>query len=170
MVYMDLLETIRTRRSIRQYKKAPVPEDVLEKVLEAGRWAPSANNSQPWDFIVLRDEKLRKKIAEVTKYGKFLADAPIGIVVAVDPEVSTHPVEDGALATQNMMLAAHALGFGTCWIGSYGSAHEDRVKQILKIPEKKRLLSIFALGFPAEVRESRRKDLAEIVSTDIYEE
>jgi nitroreductase len=164
---MDLLEAIRTRRSIRKYKKEPVPEEMLEQVLEAGRWAPSADNSQPWNFVVLRDEKFRKKVSEVTKYGKFLADAPIGIVVVIDPEVSTHPVEDGALATQNMMLAAHALGLGTCWIGSYGSAHEDRVKQILKIPEKKRLLSILALGFPAEVKKSERKELAEIVSTDV---
>ena len=165
---MDLLEAIRTRRSIRKYKKKPVPERMLRRVLDAGRWAPSANNSQPWNFIVLRDEKLRKKIAEVTKYGKFLADAPLGIVVAVDPEVSNHPTEDGAIATQNMMLAAHALGLGTCWIGSYGSAHEDRVKEILKIPEKKRLLSIFALGFPAEISESKRKGLEEIVFTDAY--
>jgi nitroreductase len=166
---MDLLEAIRTRRSIRKYKKEPVPEEMLKQVLEAGRWAPSANNSQPWNFIVLRDEKLRKKIAEVTKYGKFLADAPLGIAVAVDPQVSTHPVEDGALATQNMMLAAHALGLGTCWIGSYGSVHEDKVKQILKITGKKRLLSIFALGFPAETRESKRKGLKEIVFINAYE-
>jgi nitroreductase len=166
---MDVLETIRTRRSIRKYKKELVPEEMLKQVLEAGRWAPSANNSQPWNFIVLRDEKLRKKIAEVTKYGKFLADAPLGIVVVVDPDVSTHPAEDGAIATQNMMLAAHALGLGTCWIGSYGSVHEERVKQMLKIPEKKRLLSIFALGFPTEVTESKRKGLEEIVFTDAYE-
>lgn len=166
---MDLLEAIRTRRSVRDYKKKPVPERMLKQVLEAGRWAPSANNSQPWSFIVLREEKLRKKIAEVTKYGKFLAEAPLGVAVAVDPQVSTHPVEDGAIATQNMMLAAHALGLGTCWIGSYGSVHEERVKEILKIPEKKRLLSIFALGFPTEVMESKRKGLEEIVFTDAYE-
>jgi nitroreductase len=165
---MDVLEAIRTRRSVRKYKKEPVPEEMLKQVLESGRWAPSANNSQPWNFIVLRDEKLRKKIAEVTRYGKFLADAPLGIAVVVDPEASTHPAEDGAIATQNMMLAAHALKLGTCWIGSYGSVHEDRVKQMLKIPEKKRLLSIFAIGFPAEVKESKRRGLEEIVFTDVY--
>jgi len=161
---MDVFEVIRTRRSIRKYGKEPVPEEMLRQVLEAGRLAPSADNSQPWNFIVLRDEKLRKEIAEVATYGKFLADAPLGIAVVVDPRASTHPVEDGAVATHNMLLAAHALGLGACWIGSYGSAYEDRVKEMLKVPREKRLLSIISLGFPAE----RRKGLDELVFTDAY--
>jgi nitroreductase len=165
---MDVLEAIRTRRSTRKYRKEPVPDDILRQVLEAGRWAPSANNAQPWKFIVLRDGKLRKEIAEVATYGKFLADAPVGIAVVIDPKASTHPVEDGAIATQNMLLAAHALGLGGCWIGSYGSAYEDRVKEMLKIPKEKRLLSIISLGFPAEAKESARKKLEEIVFTDAY--
>lgn len=165
---MDMLEAIRTRRSIRRYKKEPVPEEMLEQILEAGRWAPSANNSQPWNFIVLRDEKLRKEIAGVTTYGKFLAEAPLGIAVIIDPNASTHPVEDGAIATQNMLLAAHALGLGACWIGSYGSVYEDEVKEMLKVPEEKRLLSIISIGFPAEAREKMRKGLKELVFTNLY--
>lgn len=165
---MDVLEAIKTRRSIRKYKSDPVPEEMMEKILEAGRWAPSANNSQPWKFIVLKDENVRKKIAEVTAYGKFLADAPLGIAVVIDPKASTHPIEDGAIATQNMLLAAHALGLGACWIGSYGSAYEDKAKRILEVPEDKRLLSIISIGFPAESREKRRKELGELVFTDAY--
>jgi nitroreductase len=165
---VDVLEAIKTRRSIRKYKSDPVPEEMMEKILEAGRWAPSANNSQPWKFIVLKDENVRKKIAEVTAYGKFLADAPLGIAVVIDPKASTHPIEDGAIATQNMLLAAHALGLGACWIGSYGSAYEDKAKRILEVPEDKRLLSIISIGFPAESREKRRKELGELVFTDAY--
>jgi len=161
---MDVFEAIKTRRSIRKYGKEPVPEEMLKQVLEAGRLAPSADNSQPWNFIVLRDGKLRKEIAEVATYGKFLADAPLGIAVVVDPRASTNPVADGAIATYNMLLAAHALGLGACWIGTYGSAYEDRVKEMLKIPKEKRLLSIISLGFPAE----RRKGLDELVFTDAY--
>lgn len=165
---MDVLEAIKTRRSIRKYEKRPVPEELLEKILEAGRWAPSASNAQPWNFIVLRDEGIRREVARVSTYGKFLAEAPLGIAVVVDPQASTHPVEDGAIATQNMLLAAHALGLGTCWIGSYESDYEEKVKKILGIPENKRLLSLISVGFPAESRKSEREELREIVFTDCY--
>jgi nitroreductase len=165
---MDVLEAIRTRRSIRNYERRPVPEESVGKILEAGRWAPSASNSQPWNFIVLRDEGVRREVARATTYGKFLADAPLGIAVVTDPAASTHPVEDGAIATQNMILAAHALGLGTCWIGSYGSTYEERVKEILGIPKGKRLLSIISVGFPAESRESARRELGELVFSDRY--
>ena len=165
---MDALESIRTRRSIRRYRRNPVPEDMVVKILEAGRWAPSASNSQPWNFIVLNDEEVRRSVASVTKYGRFLADAPIGVAVVIDPKASTRPVEDGAIATQNMLLAAHALGLGACWIGSYGSAHEERAKEILSIPREKRLLSIISIGFPAESPKKTRKGLEEITFTDRY--
>ena len=165
---MDVLDAIKTRRSIRKYEKRPVPEELLDKILEAGRWAPSANNAQPRNFIVLRDEGIRKEVAGATTYGKFLAEAPLGIAVVVDPQASTHPVEDGAIATQNMFLAARALGLGACWIGSYGSVYEEEVKKILGIPENKRLLSLISLGFPAESPKSTREELKKIVFTDQY--
>jgi nitroreductase len=165
---MEVLKAIRTRRSIRNYERRPVPEESVGKILEAGRWAPSASNSQPWNFIVLRDEGVRREVARAATYGRFLADAPLGIAVVTDPAASTHPVEDGAIATQNMILAAHALGLGTCWIGSYGSTYEERVKEILGIPKGKRLLSIISVGFPAESRESARRELGGLVFSDRY--
>ncbi|KPV61936.1 MAG: nitroreductase A [Candidatus Bathyarchaeota archaeon BA2] len=165
---MEIFDAIKGRRSIRKYTKDFVPEDFIVKILDAGRWAPSAGNSQPWNFIVLRDEELRKRVAETTTYGKFLADASVGIAVVVDPRASTHPVEDGAIATQNMLLAAHALGLGACWIGSYNSVYEEEVKEILGIPKSKRLLSIISLGFPAETSTKTRKELGEITFVDKY--
>jgi len=165
---LEVFEAIKGRRSIRKYTKDPVSEDFIVKILEAGRWAPSAGNSQPWNFIVLRDEEMRRRVAEAATYGKFLANAPVGIAVVVDPMASTRPVEDGAIATQNMLLAAHALGLGACWIGSYNSVYEERVKEILGIPENKRLLSIISIGFPAESPTKTRKELREIVFTDRY--
>ncbi|MDI6642646.1 MAG: nitroreductase family protein [Candidatus Hodarchaeaceae archaeon] len=165
---MEVLEAIRTRRSVRKYEKRSVPEEFVRKILEAGRWAPSASNAQPWSFIVLRDEGVRKEVARAATYGRFLAEAPLGIAVVVDPAASTHPVEDGAIATQNMLLAAHALGLGTCWIGSYGSSYEERVKEVLGIPEDKRLLSIISVGYPAESSKSTRRDLGELVFRDRY--
>ncbi len=165
---MDVLEAIKTRRSIRKYEKRPVPEELLEKILEAGRWAPSADNAQPWNFILLRDEGVRREVARVSTYGKFLAEAPLGIAVVVDPQASTQPVADGAIATQNMLLAAHALGLGACYIGSYGTVYEEKAKKILGIPENKRLLSLISVGFPTESRKSAREELREIVFVDRY--
>ena len=167
---LEVFEAIKGRRSIRKYKKATVPQDLITKILDAGRWAPSASNRQPWNFIVLKDINIKKKVAEATTYGQFLADAPLGIVVVIDPQVSHRSggVEDGAIATQNMLLAAHALGLGTCWIGCYNSTYEEKVKEILEIPKNRRVLSIISIGYPAQSPTSTRRELSEIVSTDKY--
>jgi nitroreductase len=165
---VEVFEAIKGRRSIRKYTKDPIPEDFIVKILDAGRWAPSASNRQPWSFMILKDGEVRRRVAEATTYGKFLADAPLGIAVVVDPQASTHPVEDGAIAAQNMLLAAHALGLGACWIGSYNSFYEEKIKTILSIPKNKRLLSIISIGFPAESPTRTRKELRQIVFTDQY--
>ncbi|RLF04653.1 MAG: nitroreductase family protein [Thermoprotei archaeon] len=160
---MEVLEAIKTRRSIRRFKKDKVPPSLIREILDAGRWAPSARNSQPWKFIVIVDEELKRKVAEATTAGKFLANAPIGIAVAVNPKLTRHPVEDGANATMNILLAAHALGLGACWIGSYGSVYEEEVKQLLDIPRDWILLSIIALGYPDEKPSSSRVELKELL-------
>ena len=165
---LQVFEAIKGRRSVRKYRKEPVSEGLIVKILEASRWAPSAGNSQPWNFIVLKDGEVRRKVADATTTGKFLANAPIGIAVVIDPRASKHPVEDGSIATQNMLLAAHALGLGACWIGAYNSVYEEKLKGILGIPENKRLLSIISIGFPAESPTKTRKELGEIVFTDRY--
>ncbi len=167
---MDVFEAIKTRRSIRKYRKEPIPEELLLKVLEAGRWAPSAKNSQPWNFIVLKDEKVRRDVAEAFPPGRFLAEAACGIAVVTDPKASNHAVEDGAAATQNMLLAAHALGLGACWLGVYGGVYEEKVKEILGVPKEKLLISVISLGFPAETPTKTRKSLDEILFTNKYGE
>lgn len=167
---MDVFEAIKTRRSIRKYRKEPISEELLLKVLDAGRWAPSAKNSQPWSFIVLRDKEIRRRVAEAFPPGRFLAEAACGIAVVTDPKISNHPVEDGAAATQNMLLAAHALGLGACWLGVYGGVYEEKVKEILGIPKEKTLVSVISLGFPAETQTKTRKSLDEIVFTNKYGE
>lgn len=165
---MDVLEAIKERRSIRKYEPKVVPEEKLTQILEAGRWAPSANNSQPWRFIVVRNEEVKNELARVAVYGTFLAQAPVAVAVVIDPQASNHPVEDGAAATQNMLLAAHALGLGTCWIGSYGSGYEDKAMEVLGIPGYKRLLSLISLGYPAESPRKGRLGLSELVCHDRY--
>lgn len=165
---MDILEVIKTRRSIRQYTRDPISEEDINKILEAGRWAPSASNTQPWKFIVLRSQEARKRLADTLIWGRFLSQAALGIAVTVNPTASTHPVEDGAAATQNILLEAHSLGLGTCWIGTYGSSHEASAKKVLNIPEDERLLSVIAIGHPAETPQKERRELAELTFTDEY--
>ena len=165
---MDVIEAIRSRRSIRQYRSEALPEDKVMQVLEAGRWAPSAGNRHPWRFVVVRDNALRKRLADIAPFGRFMAQAPVTIAVVIDPQGSNHPVEDGAAATQNMLLAAHALGLGACWIGSYGSAYEDEAKGILGIPADRRVLSLVSLGYAAESPHKDRIELSALVSYERY--
>ena len=163
---MEVLEAIRTRRSIRKYKRAPVPAEELEKILDAGRWVPSANNSQPWKFIVLSDSKVRERVAQLLPVGKFLAGAPLGIAVVSDPRLSSRAVEDGSLAAYSMLLAAHSLGLGACWLAP--SFNEDKLKEMLGIPQEARLISVISVGYPDETRSMTREELSDITFTNRY--
>ena len=165
---MDALQAIKERRSIRQYSQEPISEDQLNQILEAGRWAPSRGNSQPWKFIVLNDEEIRKEIAEVIPTGKFHAQAPQGIAIVVDPEASKHPEQEGAAAIQNILLAAHALGLGTCWISVRGTDWAETAAKVLGIPNEEWLISVVSIGYPAEAPERPRKGLDEITFANKY--
>jgi len=162
-----VLEAIRDRRSIRRFKDTPVGDDVVGTVLEAGRWAPSFSNLQPWKFIVVRDAGAKKKLQDIASKSVRafeMREAPVAIVVCADPEKEPHHyVEDGSAATQNMILAAHSLGLGAFWVGVFNTPQELEVKNVLKIPEKMRVISILPIGVAAESRQTDRKDLKEIV-------
>ncbi len=163
---MEVLEAIKSRRSIRKYAGDRVSDDQIRDILEAGRWAATKGNKQPWEFIILKDEKIRSELAEALPSGKFLAQAPIGIAVAIKSDNSPDAPLDGAAATQNMLLAAHALGLGACWISVYDTASENEAKRILNIPEDERLLSVISVGYPAEEPQKEKKELAEITFID----
>lgn len=165
---MDVIQAIKERRSIRQYSQEPVSGNQLTQILEAGRWAPSRGNSQPWKFIVLKDAQILKELAEAIPSGKFLAEAPRGVVVVVNPKSSKHPEQEAAAAIQNMLLAAHALGLGTCWISIYSTDCEEKAKQLLIIPEEELCVSVVSIGHPDETPEKGRKELDEITFTNKY--
>jgi len=165
---MDVLQAIKDRRSIRKYTPEPVSEEQVTQILEAGRWAPSRGNSQPWKFVVLNDEQIRKELADAIPTGKFLAQAPQGIAVVVNPKSSKHPEQEAAAAIQNMLLAAHALGLGTCWISIHGTDCEEKAKQLLLIPEEELCVSVVSIGHPAEIPEKGREGLDEITFTNKY--
>ena len=152
---MDALEAIRTRRSIRQYRPDPVPDEAIAQILEAGRWAASAGDTQPWSFIVFSDPE--RRVTRCFNYGWFLNEAPVGIMIVVDPRGSSCPIQDGSLAVGNMMLAAHALGLGTCWINP--GLDDAGALEILGVPPDRRLICVLSLGYAAESPEKMRKEL-----------
>lgn len=171
---MSVLEIIRRRRSIRKYKGDSIPEDILWRVLEAARLAPSGKNLQPWKFIVVRDPLLKEKLVEACLGQKFIAQAPLIIVACGFPEncyarmgryMKSWPV-DVAIALEHLVLQAEEEGLGTCWIGAF---EEDKVKSLLHIPEEAKVLALTPLGYPDESPPPRgRKPLAEIISFDKY--
>jgi len=166
---MDILELIKSRRSIREFTAEPVAGEDVNRILEAGRWAPSANNSQSCRFVVVRSQEVRQRLADVMPTGTFLAKAQVGIVVIVAPGASKRYLEDGAAAAQNMLLEAHSLGLGACWIGAYGTEKEVGGKEVLEIPEEERLQCVIAIGYPAESPEAKeRKPLEEITFSEKY--
>lgn len=166
---MDVFDAIRNRRSIRKYKKTPVEDEKILKCLEAAQWAPSASNRQPWHFIVVREGKARKALAELHPYGRFMKDSPVVVVVLCDPE--RHPkyyLYDPCIAAQNFLLAAYAQGLGTCWMGVINATFEDDMKKRLGVPERMQILCCISVGYPDENPTSTRRELDEIVSWETY--
>jgi nitroreductase len=179
---MQTLEVINSRKSIRRYQETPVEKETIEKLLEAAIRAPSAANRQCWRFVAVTDKEI---IAGLTKFNMafnaWLKDAPAVIVVCADPEESTdlndlpYFMWDSALAMHNLVLAATDMGLGTCYLAAY---KEDKVKELLGIPENIRVVCMTPLGYPTEKRSvgekltkivtgsSKRKPLSEVAHWD----
>ena len=171
---MQIHEAIKNRRSVRAYKSDPVPEQSLRKVLEAARLAPSAHNDQDWKFIIIKDIKKRKQLAQAARSQSFIAEAPVVIAaVALNPErVMSCEVPAYAInltiAVDHMTLQACEQGLGTCWIGAFS---QEEVKKVLKIPDKYKVVALLPLGFPADSpRPKTRKSLEEIICYENFNE
>jgi len=168
---MKVLDAIKTRRSVRKYKPKPVPDGDLKKILEAAQLAPSAGNRQPWRFVVVRDPETKKKLGENARNQTWISDA--GVIVAAlamdkkSPEVYERWADrDVMTAVEHMVLAAWSLGYGTCWIGAF---HEDRVKELLGVPEEMTVIVLLPIGVPDQAPDARaRKSLEEIFHTEKY--
>jgi len=170
------LNTIKKRRSITNFLSKSVNEKALQDVLEAGRWAPSWLNKQPWKFIVVNDESIRLRASGIvpTVFSYTVRVAPVIIAICVNPDLNPyHYIEEGAAVTQNMALAAHSMGLGTIWIGAFSLANEKnsaerKLKDLLKIPKKWRLISLLPLGYPKVKGQKKRKELNEIVDWNYF--
>ena len=168
---MDVLEAIKGRRSIRAFKSEDAPPEIVEKLIDAARWAPSAGNIQPWEFIIVRNPEIKRNLAKAALNQSFIEEAPVVIVVCADEIRSSqgygvrgktlYCIQDTAAATQNIHLAAYSLGLGTCWVGAF---NEEEARKILEIPEGVRPVAIIPVGYPAEKPSARnRRPLNQIV-------
>jgi nitroreductase len=154
---MDVFDAIKGRRSVREFKPDPVDDKDLEKILEAGKSAPSAGNCQPWEFVVVRDGATKQRLARAALGQSFVAEAPVVVVVCANiPRTSIrygrrgaelYCIQDTAAAVQNILLTAYALGYGTCWVGSFD---EEPAAKAIKAPPNVRPLAIIPIGRPAE--------------------
>jgi len=170
---LSVLDVIKARGSIRSYKDKPIPKQALLDILEAARMAQSADNRQPWEFIVLTDPATKKRLVQAAGNQAFVGEAAAVIVCLANPEesASVGPFEgfliDLAIAIENMALTAWDLGIGSCWIGAYD---EEKVKELLDVSRNLRVVSLLTLGYPDEEPGPKyRKDLDEIVHYEKYE-
>ncbi len=141
----DILEFIKNRRSIRSFQDKHVPDNEIQMILEAGRWAPSASNKQPWEFYLIRDKEILKEISKHALYGSHIKRAPFAI--AIIGKTTTSPnyyIQDTSLVSMTMMLMAWSLGIGTCWIGSL---NRKKVKLLLDLDENDYLLTVLPMGY-----------------------
>jgi nitroreductase len=162
---MDVNEAIRTLLAVRSYQDRPVSEEILRRILEAGRLSASAANKQPWHFLVVQDRDMLRQLGASTRHGPYITEAPLAIVVAVDR--TPFAVSDASRAIQDMMLAAWGDGVGSNWVGFTGNL--DAVKSLLGVPDDLDVLAILPFGYPAApIGQGKkvRKPLSDIAHRD----
>jgi len=163
---VEVLEAIRTRRSIRKYKDQDVADDLIDQILTAGTWAPSGMDNQPWRFAVIRDKKLKSDIAKLAEQTKMLENAPVIIPVFFDHNAgydNTKDIQTMGACLQNMLLAIHGLGLGGLWLGEIRK-NMDKVRVLCGAPEKYELMAVIVLGYSAQKAvKGKRKDLEDVV-------
>ena len=176
MMALDVFEAIQNRRSIRAYTRKSVPDEFVNKLIEAARVAPSAGNIQPWEFVIVRNADLKNRLSVAALNQNSIKEAPLAIVICANETrsyrgygnrgASLYCLQDTAAAIQNLLLAAHALGLCSCWVGAF---HEEEVRAVVKTPEGVRPVAIIPIGYPAEKPEMRSKrPLKDIVHYETF--
>lgn len=165
-----MLDSIKSRRSIRSFEKQDVPDPLLREIIEAGTWAPSGLNNQPWKFAIIKSVKIRDTLAGLTKYGRIIRDAPACIAVFLDIDLSydrTKDIQAIGACIQNMLLQIHALGLGAVWLGEIVK-NGARVQEIVGAPRNVEFMALIALGYPAEKDLiSERKGIDQVILCEL---
>lgn len=150
-----VLDNIASRKSVRSYTSEPVPDEMVEKLLRAAMAAPSAMNTQPWEFVVVRDRATLDALGEGLTYAKMLKEATLAVVVCGDKSRERW-VHDASAATENLLLAAEALGLGAVWTAADDPVRSSVVRDVLGVPDNMGTLCVIAIGFPS--KEEKPKD------------
>lgn len=163
---MPILNTIVERRSVREFTTESAPDEALNQILEAGRWAPSGLNNQPWAFVIIKDVSLKDKLSRFTESSEVIRDAAVLIAVFLDKDKSYNRDKDiqaiGA-CIQNMLLTAHDLEWGACWLGEILN-QADEVEKALNVPRAFELMAVVAIGRPkAKLKKGRRTALQKLI-------
>ncbi|MHA1634709.1 MAG: nitroreductase family protein [Candidatus Thorarchaeota archaeon] len=168
----EMLTMIQSRKSIRKYSQKPIPENELKEILKTGFSAPSGGNMQPWRVVVVKDQTRKDRLATAAYGQSFIAEAPVLLVVCAVPHESAekykergatlYALQDTAALTQNILLASHALGYATCWIGAF---NEEEVSKIIKVPVGIRPVSMIPIGLADGVapKGRPRKSVSDVV-------
>jgi nitroreductase len=161
---MNVLDVIKGRRSIRTFKSDDVSPEIIEKLIDAATWAPSAGNIQPWEFIIVRESKIKKSLTQAALDQSSIEEAPVVIVVCANENRSSqgygargktlYCIQDTAAAIQNLLLFAYSIGLGTCWVGAF---RENEAREILKIPSGIRPVAMIPVGYAAEAPLSQKR-------------
>jgi nitroreductase len=173
---LDVFEAIKKRRSVRAYTDEKVSEEEVKRLIDAARWAPSAGNIQPWEFVVVRDMEKKRKLSDAALNQTFIEKAAVVIVVCADLNRSSsgygsrgvhlYSIQDTAAATENILLAAQELGLATCWVGAF---HENEVAKAVKAPRNMRAVAIVTVGHPAEEPAApHKRSVDEIVHCEAF--
>lgn len=163
---MDAIEALKTRRSVREYKSDPVAREIIEEIIDCGRLAATARNDQPWEFVVVTDAAMRKKIADTTEYGKFIATAPVCVVVMCQD--TKYYLEDGCAAVENILMAARAHGLGTCWVAGDKKPYAAELCRMLDAPEGMKLINTIAVGYPKSIPNPPKRALRDVLHWEKY--
>ncbi len=177
MIDNEVLKAIRERRMVFKFKDEPVEDEKLNAVLQAGYWSESFGDCEPWQFVVIEDEDIKKELYQLTKrvtiYTAGIKNAPITIAIAITGCGTSHFIEEGAVAAHNMALAAYSLDLGAYWLDVYdlenkkGSV-ESEAKKLLGLPQDIRLTYLLPLGIPDQKREETRARLDDVVHYNRY--
>lgn len=160
---------IKSRHSVRSYKPTPVEDHIIRDVLECARHAPTAMNLQPWLFGVIREKDLLKTVAGLTDHGKFIADAAVCFAVFAERKAKYY-LEDCSAATENLILALHAYGVGSCWVAGDKKDYAEAVRKLLKVPDRYTLVSLLPAGYPADITIQKKKEQDDITFFEKYKE
>ena len=168
---MQVYDAVRSRLTVREFKPDPVPDDVIRKLLEAGRLSPSSRNLQPWHFIVIKNPDTLRRIGKIASSGRFTANAPMAIAIAM--ENADRPELDAGRALQQMELVAWEEGLGTCFVGLRVAEQNRAVKELLGIPDSLALVTILPFGYRLDASagaqgRKNRKPLSQVAHAERF--